>query len=268
MEKFIMAQGIPVRVYDSAKGDNTVVLLHGYLETLSVWDDFAEKLVKQGYRIVSIDLPGHGLSGTHAEVNSMEFMADVLNETLDKLNINNAFIAGHSMGGYATLAFAKKYTGKTKGLCLFHSTPNPDSDEKKANRDREIELIKQNKLDSIIRISIPNMFANDNIKRFDEKIQDIEENATIAQPEGIIACLQGMKAREDMNDFLKTFDKPLLFIFGEKDNHISLEVANTLIERFPQAKNILLKKSGHIGFIEEPEESATQFTDFLQAIFK
>ena len=261
------AQGIPVRVYDSEKGENTIVLLHGYLENLSVWEDFAAELVKCGYRVVCIDLPGHGLSGSDDNVNTMEFMADVQAEVLDKLCIKTCFITGHSMGGYVALAFAKKHPEKTRALCLFHSTPNPDTDEKKENRDKEIDFINQDKLDMIINLSVSRMFANDNVKNFREKIQEIEENASIAEAQGIIACLQGMKEREDMNPFLKSFDKPLLLIFGKKDNHILTEVADILIERFPQASHVFLENSGHAGFIEEAEISLQAFTDFAQKIF-
>ena len=266
MEQFTMAQGIPVQIFDSQKGEKTILLLHGYLETLSVWEEFAAELIKSGFRIVSIDLPGHGMSGTHHDINSMEFIADIVNEILDKLNIEQVFVTGHSMGGYAALAFAKKYAGKTKALCLFHSTPNPDRDEKKANRDREIQLIKEGKLESVINLSIPKMFAKDNVKRLSEKILEIEENASIAEPEGIIACLQGMKEREDMNPFLKEFTKPLLFIFGTKDNHISMEVANGLIESFPKAEKLILENSGHAGFIEEPETALEGFISFANKL--
>ena len=267
MEKFMKAQGIPVRVYDSEKGENTIVLLHGYLETLSVWEDFAAELVNCGYRVVCVDLPGHGLSDTADDVNTMEFMADMQAEVLDKLEIKTCFVTGHSMGGYVALAFAKKYPEKTQALCLFHSTPNPDTDEKKENRDKEIELINQGKLDMIINLSVSRMFANDNVKKFREKIQEIEENASIAEAQGIIACLRGMKEREDMNPFLKSFDKPLLLVFGKKDNHISTEVADMLIERFPQASHVFLENSGHAGFIEEAETALQAFTNFSQKLF-
>jgi len=267
MEQFIMAQGIPVRICDNQKGENAIVLLHGYLETLSVWDEFADKLAEYGYRTICIDIPGHGLSGTNEEINSMGFIADVLNECLNKLKISNCFVTGHSMGAYVALAFAKKYPEKIKALCLFHSTPNPDSEEKKLNREREIELIKEGKIESIIRVSIPRMFANDNVKQFAEKIQEIEENATVAEHEGIIACLRGMKEREDMNLFLKDFEKPLLFIFGKKDNYTPIDMVNELIERFPNAQNIMLENSGHAGFIEEHKVSLDLFVQFAQKVF-
>ncbi|MDR0384512.1 MAG: alpha/beta hydrolase [Prevotellaceae bacterium] len=263
MEYFKTCKGIPVYVSDTKKGEKNLVLLHGYLETSEVWADFTA-LLKPHCRTVAIDLPGNGLSGTNRDENSMEFMADVVAEVLNHAKIDRATVAGHSMGGYVALAFAEKYGGMTEKLCLFHSTPNPDSDEKKQNRDREITLINESKLDLILKVNIANMFADENLHRMDEAIAMISENAAIAEPDGIAACLRGMKSRRDMNPFLAGFDKPLLFIFGKKDKYISGDVADGLIEKFPNAKTVILENSGHAGFLEEPENSAQALIEFIK----
>jgi pimeloyl-ACP methyl ester carboxylesterase len=263
MEYFKTCKGIPVYISDTKKGEKTVVLLHGYLETSEVWTDFVD-LLKPHCRVVAIDLPGNGLSGTNDDENSMEFMADVLAEVLSHSKVDRATIVGHSMGGYAALAFAEKYGDMTEKLCLFHSTPNPDSDEKKQNRDREIAMISEDKLELILRVNIANMFADENLNRMDEVIVMISENATIADTNGIVACLKGMKNRKDMNPFLANFDKPLLFVFGKKDKYISGAVADGLIEKFPNAKTVILENSGHAGFLEEPEISAKSLIEFIK----
>ncbi len=265
MDSFMMSNGIAVRVRIEGKGD-TIVLLHGYLETLEVWEPFAAELAKH-YQVVTIDLPGHGLSGWSGGVHTMEYMADTLKQLLDKQGITNCMLVGHSMGGYVSLAFAKKYGAMLNGLCLFHSSPNPDTEDKKANRDREIELIRADKLGLVVKQAIPRTFAEENVKRFQEVIWDIEESAEIADKEGIIACLQGMKEREDMNAFLAGFGKPLLFIFGRGDNIISSALAEELTARFPQAQSIMLEKSGHMGFLEEPEVSLNTLILFTSKIF-
>ncbi len=265
MEKFITCSGIPVRI--TTQGDNlanssAVVLLHGYLESLEVWENFA-KLLGKNFYTTTLDLPGHGFSGT-AEVNSMELMADIVQGVCSHLSVSKAVVIGHSMGGYAALAFAEKYPDLVRGLCLLHSTPNPDSEEKKQLRDREITLIKEGKKELLASQSIPMMFAADNVEKLYEPIADLEANADIADDEGIIACLRGMQAREDMNDFLKTFSKPLLFVFGKKDRHISFDIATTLMERFPQAQTLVLENSGHAGFIEEEKTVLERVTEFAQ----
>jgi pimeloyl-ACP methyl ester carboxylesterase len=238
--------------------------LHGYLETLSVWDDFVTCLEKD-YRIIRIDLPGHGLSGT-AEINSVDFSAQAIYEALQKQQVRECVIGGHSMGGYTALAFAANYPDAVRGLCLFHSTPNADPPQKQEGRNREIALLREGKLSLVIRQGVPRMFADDNVPRFAEKIQEISEIAEIHNPEGLIACLEGMKRRPDRNEFLASFRKPALFIFGEKDRYISLETAQELSARFPQAQTLWLKNSGHNGFLEEPERTAEGFLKFLSSI--
>lgn len=260
-----MSNGIPVRINDQGKG-NAIVLLHGYLETLEIWEAFAASLVKH-YRVISLDLPGHGLSGWNGDVHTMEFMADTVKGVLDKLNVKGCILVGHSMGGYVALAFAKKYNDVLKGLCLFHSSPNPDTEEKKVNRDREIALIREDKLGLIASQAIPNIFAPDNVKRFAETIEEIKVNVEFADKDGIIACLEGMKQREDMNDFLLDYTKPLLLIVGKGDNLISWDVSESMIAKFKNAAVLVLENSGHIGFLEEPEESEKSLLTFATDTF-
>ena len=252
MEFFVISNDIPVFVSDT-KGDKpAMVLLHGYLETLSVWDDFA-KLIEKDFRVIRIDLPGHGLSGTQPDINTVDFSAAVLFDVLQKCEVKNCIVCGHSMGGYVAQAFAANYPENTRGLVLFHSTPNADTEQKKEDRDREIALIRSDKLSLVVSQSIPHVFAEENVKRFSAKIEELKEVAEMHEPEGIIACLEGMKQRPDRNEFLTKFQKPLVFIFGEKDYYISTEKAQEIAAKFPQAQTLWLKKSGHIGFVEEPE---------------
>lgn len=73
MEYFVTCSGIPVHVSETGSGDNAIVLLHGYLETLYIWEEF-RTLLPGSSHIVSIDLPGMGLSGSAQEVNSMQWL--------------------------------------------------------------------------------------------------------------------------------------------------------------------------------------------------
>ncbi|MDR3365888.1 MAG: alpha/beta hydrolase [Prevotellaceae bacterium] len=264
MEKFITCCHIPVRVatYGAPAGESgAVLLLHGYMESLEVWERFAGQLGKSVYTI-TLDLPGHGLSGARS-VNSMELMADVAGEACRKLGVERASVVGHSMGGYVALALAKKYPALASRLCLMHATPDADTDEQKQQRDREAALIAAGKKELLVSQSLPMMFAADNVSRLYEPLADLETCALIADDAGTIASLRGMKEREDMNDFLKTFGKPLLFIFGKKDRYISWETAKALMERFPQAQTLALENSGHAGFIEEEEATLSAVLAFV-----
>jgi pimeloyl-ACP methyl ester carboxylesterase len=108
------------------------------------------------------------------------------------------------------------------------------------------------------------MFAEENEVRFKGKIEEMREVGEVSDPEGIAACLEGMKIRPDRNDFLTHFKQPLLFIFGQKDRHISQETAAALAEKFPHAEVLWLPNVGHCGFIEEPQLTAEKISGFVQ----
>ena len=80
---FLFFRGGKIHYSDSGKGA-VIVLLHGYLESSEVWNGFAEKLASK-FRVISVDLPGHGLSDIYGETHTMEFMATVVKELLDNL---------------------------------------------------------------------------------------------------------------------------------------------------------------------------------------
>lgn len=269
MEKFIMAGGCAVRVSDKYKkergGENqtelpVIVLLHGYLESMDIWDDFSNLLIP-AMRVIAIDLPGHGISEVKGEIHTMEFLADTVKAVLDELGIRKYFLTGHSMGGYAALEFLRKYPDKLSGFILFHSTPDPDTEEKKANRQREINIIDSGKKE-LLMSTAGNGFAADNRKKFADDIEDLKELIVLTDDEGIKALLRGMMERRDSNDVLKESDVPELLIFGRKDEYIPLETAEKIIAGHPQAKVMWLENSGHMGFIEEPQTAADAILGF------
>ncbi|NJO68718.1 MAG: alpha/beta fold hydrolase [Bacteroidetes bacterium] len=116
--------------FDDLGSGKVIVLLHGYLETMEIWSGFAPELAKT-YRVITIDIPGHGKSGKVADTHDMDLMADAVNTVLTFLRIEKCFLVGHSMGGYVSLAFMSKYRYKLLGICLFHATPFADSEGKK-----------------------------------------------------------------------------------------------------------------------------------------
>jgi len=266
MEKAITYNGGMVMFADNGKG-NPIVLLHGYLESQEIWFSFAEKLIKAGHRVITLDLPGHGFSSTVGDEHTMDYLAAAVDAVLCEQKVEKCMVVGHSMGGYVALAFAKTYPEKLAGLCFFHSTPNPDSEEKRANRDREIELIKAAKKDLIVKTHIPTAFAKENLKRCADMVEEATLIAMETDNEGIVACLNGMKNRSDSNDFMKSIAKPVLMIFGAKDNYITPEVSTVLTERFPMHQTVILENSGHMGFIEEEKRSVEILSEFAEKVF-
>ena len=164
--------GANLRYSDLGKG-NPVVLIHGYLESLEIWNGFAEKLAKS-YRVISVDLPGHGQSGIYSSMNTMAVMADSVKAVLDHLSIGRAVFIGHSMGGKAAMQFALKYPGQTLKLIIIdiankvYPPFNVDLIDALISLDVE-DLTSLKQADGLLRPRIPDMatrrFLLKNLKR-------------------------------------------------------------------------------------------------------
>lgn len=244
---------------DYGKG-TAVVLLHGFLENQTMWNAFIESFSKK-YRVITIDLLGHGQTECLGYIHTMEDMADAVQTVLHDLRIRKAIFVGHSMGGYVSLAFAELYPDHVKGLVLLNSTSRADSDERKTNRDRAIKAVKQN-YSNFIRMSIANLFSEDNRELLAEEIEAVKLEALKTPLQGIVAALEGMKIRNDREVLLHFAPYPMMLILGEKDpvlpyqdNLEQLENTDVQFTAFPD---------GHMSHIENRKEVEKVLLDFFK----
>ena len=167
--KFVFAEfrNIKVRYTDKGKG-RAVVLLHGFLESIELFEEFSTRL-SRSFRVISIDLPGHGQTPSLGYIHTMDLMAKCAKKVMDSLHLKKYVVVGHSMGGYAALAFAGLFPENVSGLCLFHSTALPDSEEKKKDRERVAEIVKQDHKQFVSDL-IPKLFAAENIPLLKDEI--------------------------------------------------------------------------------------------------
>jgi pimeloyl-ACP methyl ester carboxylesterase len=261
---FYLFRGGRIHYSDSGKG-SAIVLLHGYLETSEVWNGFEEKLSLQ-FRIITVDLPGHGLSDVYGHVHTMEFMATGIKELLDSLGLKKACLLGHSLGGYVTLAFLDLFPDLLSGYCLFHSHPFPDPPEALEKRKREIEIVKSGKKNLMYPDNVRRMFADSNLEKFSESLQRLKEAASRIPGEGIIAVLNGMMIRPSRLSVMEEGRVPSLWILGVMDNYIPCDVVQAKVNLPPNAKAVVLKNTGHIGFIEEKELSVKAVSAFVNEL--
>jgi len=239
-----------------------VFLVHGYLETLGIWDDFADKLAEE-FQVILMDVPGHGKSEVVEDTHHMELHAQAAKQLLDENHIESCTMIGHSMGGYIALAFAELYPETLDGFALFHSHPFADSEQVKQNRQKAIEKIQAGKKEEIIRNHLPKTFADDNVNRFMEKIDGAIEVGLEIPENGIVANLKGMMTRPDRSSLVKQTNKPFLLIAGKKDNFMDF---NTIVPKvdLPESGRLeTLEHSGHMGFVEEKDRSLQAIRAFV-----
>ena len=258
-------RNVKVRYSDKGKG-RVIVLLHGFLESLEIWDEFSNKLSKR-FRVLAIDLPGHGKTPAIGYVHSMELMAECAKAVLDSLELRKYVVAGHSMGGYVALAFAEMFPQNLSGLCIFHSTAMPDSDEKKKDRDRVAEIVKKDHTQFVSDL-IPKFFAKENLSILKEEVAKAKQIALNTPKEGIVAALKGMKERPSRELVLKNANYPVLFIIGKQDVILAWDNLLLLTSLPTKSYNIVLEHSGHMGFYEASEETFKALKKFAGMCFR
>lgn len=248
--------------YTTSGSGPTVVLLHGFLEDLTMWDELEGEFSKKN-QVVRIDLLGHGKTENQGEVHSMEKQAEMVKAVLEELKIARYALIGHSMGGYIALAMDELFPGDLTGLCLMNSTSLADSEEKKHNRDRAVEAVKNNPR-SFVRIAIPGLFAPYNRDRYAQEVKEATEVALLIPPEGIIAALEGMKIRKDRSAVFKNGMYPKLLVIGRKDPALDLQ---TLMPqtKFPGVETAIFE-DGHMSHIENRKELTRKLLVFLDRI--
>lgn len=243
--KQILYKNTKISYSDTGKG-TAVVLLHGFLENQKMWQNFIPEWSKKN-RVITIDLLGHGATECLGYVHTMEDNAAVVHEVLRELRIRKVIFVGHSMGGYVALAFAEMYPEYIKGLVLLNSTSRADSDEKKKNRERAIKLVKQN-YESFVRISIANLFSEDNREILAAEIENTKTEALKTPLQGIVASLEGMKIRKDRKTVLLSANYPIMLILGKKDGVLNYEENAEQIEN--TAVKLVTFPDGHMSHIE------------------
>jgi pimeloyl-ACP methyl ester carboxylesterase len=242
-----------------------IVLLHGFLESAEIWSGYAEKLSKV-YKVILIDLPGHGRSDCFGYVHRMELMAQSVKAVMDSLHLRRYLVLGHSMGGYVALAFAELFSENVKGLVLFHSTALADTREKKRDREKAIEFVKKYPLE-FTQEATKKLFAPLNIDLFRDKVEHAQSISKETSQQGIIAALEGMKVRKNKEFVLKNAAYPVLFIAGKLDTTIPFERIKPL---FSLAKNTYIQtldSSAHMGFFEAETETLRATKKFARVCF-
>ena len=249
MQNFIKYKNIQIAYTDTGRGE-VIVLLHGFLENLNMWEAILPELPEKK-RFICVDLLGHGSSQRLGYIHTMDEMAQSINHLLNQLNIKQATFLGHSMGGYVTLAFAELFPLRIKKMLLLNSTPLADSSERVVNRNRAIRLVKQNK-NAFVRMAITNLFGKEGREQLQEHINTLVEQAQQMPAENIVAAIEGLKSRKDRTHILNNFTGEKIFLAGEEDEIVPLESLRQLAKA--THTQLITFKGGHMTHLEAKEE--------------
>ena len=238
----------------------TIVLLHGFLENASMWNEISSELSKRN-RIVTIDLLGHGRSDCLGYLHSMELFSETVEAVLKQLRIRKCIVIGHSLGGYVALAFAERNPQKIKGLCLLNATSNEDDQERKQLRTRANMMI-QNNFTTMVRMSFTNLFSEVSRVNYADEIKNGLDEALKTSIQGYIAGQEGMKLRPNRNHVLAKNDFKKMIITGRKDP--VLEIQKSIEEAEKTNSKLIIFPDGHMSHIENFAKLIVVLRNFIR----
>lgn len=238
-----------------------LVLLHGFCESKWIWKSF-ESVMNDHFRVISVDLPGFGESEKINGEISIDELADILQDFLSSLKIQQCTMIGHSLGGYITLSFAERHSAMLNGFGLFHSTAFDDSQEKKDNRNKTLSFIEKHGVDLFAKSFVAPLFNPTKRNDLKAEIDQLINIASNTSKKTIIEVTKAMRDRPDKIQVLKKTMLPVMFIIGKADTAIPLE-ASLKQCYLPNDTTIhLYEKTGHMGMFERRIETIECIKNF------
>ena len=252
-------KGINIFYQDDGQG-TALVLLHGFLENSTMWDDFIPELTKKN-RVIRIDLLGHGQTDCLGYVHAMEIMADAVHAVIKHLRLRRFFLLGHSLGGYVALAYSDLYSKDLIGLCLMNSTYEADSEERIILRKKANKMVRTN-YQNVVKSSFSNLFTQESRKIHKKHFDLAMKEALKTSLRGYIAGQEGMILRKDRFEVLKSLNCKKLIILGRRDpvidaDKVIAETENTDIRT-------VVFDQGHMAHIENREVFLQSLLHFIE----
>lgn len=245
--------------YTSSGEGEPIILLHGFLENLSMWESLEANLSKT-HQVFCLDLPGHGETDAIGYIHSMEDYAALILAFAEYKKLETFSLFGHSMGGYVALALAEFRSEKIKKLILLNSSSLADSEDKKTERDRAVTMI-QKYPEAFISMAVKHLFLPKDQKRLSSEIYTAITEAKKCSQQGIINTLKGMRNRKDRTEVLSQISNKSLIILGKEDKVINFEKTKTVAEQAGVPLKIL--PGGHMSYIEHPKLLLETVQEFL-----
>jgi 3-oxoadipate enol-lactonase len=235
--------------YERVGRGTPLVLIHGYPLDHTVWE-WVVPLLENDFDLIIPDLPGFGGSGIPETNLLLPGMAENIVALLDTLKISKAAMAGHSMGGYVTLAFAREFSNRLLGLGLVASQGLADSPEKKTARYQEAEHILAQGVSETASDMAPKLTDNPNLQA------QLKELMLKQNPQGVAGALEGMAERQDSMKLLEELNIPVVLVHGMADKLIPPERARAISKIVKNGHLTEIEEAGHMPMMEAPQKTA------------
>ncbi|WP_245890012.1 2-succinyl-6-hydroxy-2,4-cyclohexadiene-1-carboxylate synthase [Rummeliibacillus pycnus] len=254
------------------QAEKTLVFLHGFTGSTKTWDSVIP-FFHGTYRIITLDLIGHGLTDAPYSVQrySMEEQVELLHDFFEARRIPSFTLIGYSMGGRVALAFTLKYSDMVEQLILESSSPGlPTLEERAIRRKNDHALadrIEKDGLESFVSYweNIP-LFESQKKLPISAQLA-IRSERFEQRAVGLANSLRGMGTGEQPSYWkqLHNYTKPVLLMTGELDKKFEQKAYN-MKKRFQCCENVIVPNVGHAIHVENPQTFATIIEEHLEYI--
>lgn len=241
-----------------------VCLVHGLLMDTGVWVDQVAALHARGFRVLRVDLRGHGGSDVGEGRFGPEQLAGDLLALLDHLQIDAVHYVGLSLGGVVGQALALSNAARLRSLVLCSTPTATFEDAHQAWRSRALGALKTESTASAAAGSLGRWFPSDFAARRPAAYQRIRDTAASTRPEGYAGCLEALQGY-DYDGRLQEIRLPTLVICGAADTSTDARHHKSISDRIAGSEYHALPGTGHLPNVERPELFNRILTDWLSA---
>jgi len=252
--------------YEVSGAGTPVVLLHGFPFNRTLWREQVEALGER-YRVVTLDLRGHGETTATRDAATMEEMAEDVAALLDELGVTaRVVLGGLSMGGYVALAFARLFPERTRALVLADTRAQADTDEARAAREETALRALDEGMHTIADAMLPKLLAPATLAARPEIVARVREMIMNTDSQGAASALRGMAVRRDQTNFLREINCPALIIVGSLDSITPTADAELMHREIRGSRLEIIEGAGHVSNIERPAEFNRALEKFLREL--
>lgn len=254
-----------VMAYTDRGSGLPLVCLHAFPLNRTMWQP-QEEALSSAFRVITIDLRGHGESDAPLWHYSLNQAADDVSGLLDHLSIKQAVFAGLSMGGYILFSLYRKHAGRVRGLILADTKAQADTVEAKEARFQMAQTAYTQGPDAIAEIMIPKLLSPATVGTKPALVQGVRAMIRGNQISGIAGDLMAMAERPDSVPLLSRIACPTQIIVGEWDVATPVADATFMAEHIPGARLAIIPQAGHLSNVEQPETFNQIVRDFMSEL--
>ena len=275
-QRFEPEPGLRVHYTDEGnRNGRTLIFVHGFAASVHAWRPWIERL-RNDYRLIAIDLPGHGLTEAPANYRaSLDMNVEIVGSLADHAGVERFVLAGNSMGGAVSLVFAMKHPERLDGLVLVDAAGWPGADGERRGGPPGMFALLNNPIGrAIIKWFDPRMFATGGLKSayLDETLVTkdlVDRYGELALAPGHRDVLLTQNSRSDALSNTASFTKisvPTLVMSGEQDKLIPVHDSRAIAAAIPSATLVTYPDGGHVPMEQLPDQSARDLQAFLGAL--